>query len=115
MTTDSSGPRSARAGMSTKTFALLALLVCLALAGVMSYYASDRPDGLNRVAADQGLAKNKESSATADSPLADYSTANVGNDRLSGGIAGMAGVTVVLVVTGGLVYVVRRRSTRRES
>lgn len=117
MTTDSRGMHSApaRARVSTKTFVVLALLVCLALAGAVSHYASDSPDGLNRVATDQGLAKEEVSSATADSPLAGYSTSTVANDRLSGGIAGVAGVAVVLVLAGGLAYAVRRRGTRPES
>ena len=71
------------------------------LAGVVSYYASGSPDGLNKVAADQGLADKEKESAAADSPLAGYSTKDVDNERLSGGLAGVVGVGVVLVIAGG--------------
>jgi cobalt/nickel transport protein len=101
--------------MSTRTFAIYALLVCIALAGVVSYYASSHPDGLNKVAIDKGLAKNEKQSATADSPLAGYSTKDVGNERLSGGLAGVIGVTSVLLIAGGVAYVVRRRTPADES
>jgi cobalt/nickel transport protein len=101
---------SAKPRLSTRAFAVIALLVCLALAGVVSYYASSRPDGLNKVAMDKGLAENEKASATADSPLAGYSTKDVDNQRLSGGLAGVVGVGVVLLIAGGVAYVVRRRS-----
>ena len=93
---------------STRRFALVAVVVCLALAGGVSYYASSRPDGLNRVAADAGFDRHEEASAAEDSPLAGYRTSGVESDRMSGGLAGVLGVAVVLLATGGLVYAVRR-------
>lgn len=96
--------------LSLKAFAAIALLVCIVLAGVVSYYASSSPDGLNKVAADKGLAANEKDSATADSPLAGYSAKNVDNERLSGGVAGVAGVAAVLVIAGGGTYLLRRRT-----
>jgi PDGLE domain-containing protein len=75
----------------------------------VSYYASDSPDGLNRVAADHGLSKQQQESAAKDSPLDGYNAKGVDNSRLSGGLAGVAGVFVVLVLAGGLAFVVRRR------
>lgn len=44
-----------KAKVSTKAFAVIAIVVCLALAGVVSYYAANTPDGLTRVASDHGL------------------------------------------------------------
>lgn len=99
-----------RQRLSTKTFAVVAVLVCLLLAGIASFYASGRPDGLNKVAIDKGLADNEKESATADSPLAGYSTKDVDNERLSGGLAGVVGVATVLVIAGGVAFLVRRRS-----
>jgi cobalt/nickel transport system permease protein/cobalt/nickel transport protein len=84
-------------------------VVALLLAGVVSYYASDSPDGLNRVAQDKGFAATEKDHRAADGPFAGYRTEDVGNDRLSGAIAGVVGVGVVLVLVGGLVLVVRRR------
>ncbi|HEX6514232.1 MAG TPA: PDGLE domain-containing protein, partial [Nocardioidaceae bacterium] len=42
--------------MRTRTFLVVGFLVALLLAGVVSYYASGSPDGLNRVAQDNGFA-----------------------------------------------------------
>jgi cobalt/nickel transport protein len=95
--------------MSRRAFFLTGLVVALVIAGFISYWASSAPDGLNKVAEDKGLNVNESDSATADSPLADYSTAGVDNERLSGAIAGVAGVAIVLVLAGGLFYVVARR------
>jgi hypothetical protein len=95
---------------TTRTFAIIAVLVCLALAGIVSYYASGSPDGLNRVAIDQGFDKQQKDHGAKDSPLAGYGAKGVDNERLSGAVAGVAGVLVVLVAAGGLGYVVRRRA-----
>jgi cobalt/nickel transport protein len=95
--------------ISMKWVALGILVVALLLAGVVSYYASSEPDGLNRVAQDTGISRTEKQHATADGPLAGYSTKDVDNQRLSGGLAGVAGVVVVLVLAGGLALVVRRR------
>lgn len=100
---------------SSKGFLIGGVLVALLLAGIVSFYASSSPDGLNRVAADEAFAHKEESSATADSPLADYSTTNVDDERLSGGLAGVIGVVTVLVLMGGIAYVVRRRGPGDES
>jgi hypothetical protein len=88
----------------------LAVVVALLLAGVVSYYASSSPDGLTRVADDQGISRAEKPHATDDSPLAGYSVRGVGDDRLARGLAGVAGVGVVLVLGTGLTRLVRRSS-----
>jgi cobalt/nickel transport system permease protein len=93
-----------------KAFLLIGLLAALLLAGGVSYYASDSPDGLNRVAADKGLDQQAKDHAAEDGPLAGYSVKGIGNERLSGGLAGVAGVGITLLAGTGLVYVVRRRN-----
>ena len=98
----------------TKWVALGIAVVALLLAGVVSYYASGSPDGLNRVARDKGFAATEKDHHAADGPFAGYETKDVGNDRLSGAIAGVVGVGVVLVLAGGLVLVVRRRRPTAE-
>lgn len=105
----SSDTTSAKRKTSTAWFVIGALLVSLVLAGIVSFYASGSPDGLNKVAADHGLAEKEKASATADSPFADYSTKDVTNERLSGGLAGIIGVGVVLLIAGGTAYIIRRR------
>ena len=44
-----------------------------------------------------------------DSPLAGYGVKGIRDTRLSGGLAGVAGVTVVLVAATGLFWGLRRR------
>jgi cobalt/nickel transport protein len=95
--------------ISTKWVALGVLAVALVLAGVVSYYASSSPDGLNRVALDKGFSDTEKGHGAADSPLAGYSAKDVDNERLSGGLAGVVGVVVVLGLAGGLALVIRRR------
>ena len=85
------------------------LLLALLLGGVVSYYASGDPDGLSRVAEDQGLTALEKDHAAEDSPLAGYSVRGVGDDRASTGLAGVLGVGVVLLLGTGLAYAVRRR------
>ena len=86
------------------------LLAALLMAGVVSFYASSHPDGLERVAGDEGFLSSAEDHATADGPFADYATEGVDDARLSGGLAGVLGAGVVLLVMGGVTYVVRRRA-----
>jgi hypothetical protein len=93
----------------TRVVLVAGLLVALLLAGVISFYASGSPDGLERVAADKGFLDRADEHAAAGGPLADYQARGVDNDRIAGGVAGITGAVVVLLVMGGLTYVVRRR------
>lgn len=97
--------------MRTRTFLLVGVVVTLLVAGVASYYASSHPDGLEHVAEQTGFLDSADDSPTADSPLADYQTSGVDDGRLSGGVAGVVGVALVLVLAGGLAWAVRRRGT----
>ena len=94
---------------STKVVAAGVLLVALALAGIVSFYADSNPDGLNKVAQDKGFSKTEKDHATADGPFAGYGASFISDERLSGGVAGVVGVLVVLTLAGGLALVVRRR------
>lgn len=84
--------------------------VALLLAGVLSYYASSDPDGLTKVSEDEGFAHTETEHGAKDGPFAGYATRDVDNERISGGLAGVIGVVVVLALGTGLVYVVRRRT-----
>ena len=85
------------------------LVVALLVAGGASYYASTHPDGLEFVAGETGFLDSAEDSATADSPLADYSTKGIDDARVSGGVAGVVGCLLVLGISIGLFRVLRRR------
>ncbi|OEU97371.1 cobalt ABC transporter permease [Streptomyces qinglanensis] len=87
------------------------LVVTLACAGGLSFYASSDPDGLEKVAADNGIDEQAEDHAAQDSPLADYGVADIADSRLSGGLAGVIGVGATLVVGSGVFLAVRRRNS----
>ena len=95
--------------VSVKVVAMGVFVVALILAGVVSFYAASSPDGLNRVAADKGFSDTEKDHHAADGPFAGYGTSFVDNERLSGGLAGVVGVLVVLSLSGGLTLALRRR------
>ncbi|MEV6107767.1 energy-coupling factor ABC transporter permease [Streptomyces sp. NPDC051940] len=90
------------------------LAAAVVLAGIVSFYASADPDGLEKVATDQGIAAKQQDHGLGDSPLADYGVKDVGDARLSGGLAGVIGVGVTLAA-GSAVFVAVRRSNRGTS
>ncbi len=81
---------------STRRLGVALFVLALVVAGVVSFYASGRPDGLNRVAGDLGLAGAQGASGAGSGPLAGYEIAGLGDPRLSGGLAGVLGCLVVL-------------------
>ncbi|WP_207935825.1 PDGLE domain-containing protein [Actinomadura sp. KC216] len=97
--------------MTTKRFFIGFLAVSLVLAGIVSFYASAHPDGLEKVAEDKGISAKEEDHALKDSPLGDYGVKGIDNARLSGGLSGVIGVGAVLLVGGGLFWGVRRRGS----
>lgn len=106
---------SVRPRPSTRVVVATGLLLALVLAGFVSFYASSRPDGLEYVAGQQGFGENAaEHRSSADSPLADYTTRGVENDRASGALAGVTGTVLVLALAGGAAWLLRRRGTDPE-
>lgn len=89
------------------------LAVAAAVAFFVSPLASSDPDGLERVALDEGFATEADEHALEGSPTADYALRGVDDESLSTGLAGLLGVGVTFAVTGGLLAVVRRRGRAR--
>lgn len=94
---------------------VLGLLVTLVIAGVLSYYASTSPDGLEKVAADKGFDRAERDHELRGSPLGDYGVEGIDDPRLAGGVAGVTGVLLTLAVGGALFWAVRRRDTHTGS
>ncbi|MEV0905862.1 energy-coupling factor ABC transporter permease [Streptomyces hokutonensis] len=94
---------------------LTGLVASLLLAGFVSFYASSNPDGLEKVAADQGIDRAAKEHASADSPLANYGVRDVEDARLSGGLAGVIGVGVTVVAGTGVFWAVRRRRSTSQA
>jgi len=84
------------------------LMISLVIAGVVSYYADPNPDGLERVAEDQGFIEDAAESANAEIFASDYGIAGVEDDRLSVGLAGLLGIVVMVIVGFGLFWLLGR-------
>lgn len=87
-------------------FLLGGLGVTLLLAGVMSFFASPDPDGLEAVAEEQGFMERAADHLFGDFALADYG--EVGGIPV--GVAGVAGVALTLIAAGVIAYAARTRS-----
>lgn len=97
---------------NTKLFLVAGLLIALGLALFVSPFADSSPDGLTKVAEDEGFASAEQEHDLADSPVADYEVSGVDDDRLRTGLAGVVGVLVTFGVGVGAFAVLRtlRRS-----
>jgi hypothetical protein len=98
----------------TRAVLLAGFLLALVLAGGVSYYASSAPDGLAKVAADQGIDSATGDHPLAGSPVADYEVRGVDDGRVSGGLAGVLGVVATLAI-GGVLFRVVRGGSRRDA
>lgn len=87
------------------------LVVALALAFFVSPEASSKPDGLNKVAIEEGFADDEKAHDLDDSPLAGYGVEGVDNERLSTGLAGILGVGVTFGL-GSALFLLARKSRR---
>lgn len=101
---------SDRRRVKTRTFVIGGLLVALAFAGVVSQFAADSPDGLQKVADRSGFAASASNGALADSVFADYATAGIDNELVSLAVAGVVGTLITLAVSAGIFLAVRERS-----
>jgi len=91
-----------------KTVILGGLLLALGLALFLSPFASKAPDGLERVAEDQGFLARAEGSFP--SPIPDYEIPGVKSEALATALAGLAGtlVTFGLALLVGYGLIIRR-------
>ena len=96
--------------MKQKTFLISGFIASLFLAGIVSFYASSHPDGLEKVASDIGFIDSAEDHTNSDGILADYGVKGIDNSRLSTGAAGVIGVVATGVVSTGLFFLIRRKS-----
>lgn len=96
---------------SNRKFYLIFLLISIGLAGIVSFYASSSPDGLEKVAGDIGFIDTAKDHTLDNSALADYGVAGIENERLSVGIAGILGV----VATGVLMYLIIKFVSRKKN
>ncbi len=99
--------------VNRRVFAIAGILVAVVLAAVVSQFAADGPDGLERVAEAEGLIDDEAGDGASGraldaAPFADYATSGIDDESLSLAVAGTAGVVVTLAVGAGLVSASRR-------
>ena len=88
--------------ISNRAFLAAGIGLSALLAGVLSYYASSSPDGLEKVGEDVGFIESAKDSAASGSTFADYAVAGIENARLSNGLAGLVGIIVMAALAFGL-------------
>ncbi len=96
-----------------RAFVFGAVLVALFVALGVSQFAADTPDGLERVAADNGIVATDSTNGVSNGVFADYATRGISDPDLSLAVAGGTGVAVTLLVGWGLVSGTRRVSAPR--
>jgi cobalt/nickel transport system permease protein len=94
---------------ATTGFIAVGLAVAVGLVVFVAPLADSSPDGLERVAEDQGFAATAEDSVTADSPLADYGVSGVSDERVGTIAAGVIGIVLVFAVGVSILAVTRRK------
>lgn len=90
-----------------------ALCAIAAVAAFGGAAADDAPDGLQRVARDQGFAGTERDHALDDAPLAGYGVEGVRDEGVSTGLSGVAGVAVAFAAATAAAAVVARAAARR--
>ena len=87
----------------------LGIAAALLLALFISPFASQPPDGLERVAEDQGFIEKGEGEPIASAPVPDYVMPGVKNESVATSLAGALGVVVVFAVGYGLASLLKKR------
>lgn len=93
-------------------FTILALAAAVGLGTALSPFASGSPDGLEKVAEEQGfLDRGRLAAVQEEAPAPDYAFPGVEEPRVATALAGFAGTLGVFLVGAGVVAVVRRPRT----
>jgi cobalt/nickel transport system permease protein len=100
-----------RAPVGTRGLLVGGGVVALLLAGVVSFFVSEHPDGLEHVAETTGFADAERDHAFGGLPLAEYG--EVGGVPV--GLAGLLGVIVTIVIGVAVFRLVGRRRRQREN
>ncbi|MGH2752671.1 MAG: PDGLE domain-containing protein [Actinomycetota bacterium] len=94
---------------NTRLFVVAGLLLACALVLFVSPFANPNPDGLNRVAEDEGFAATETDHGLGDSPLADYAVHGVDHEGVSKGLSGVIGILATFGLGLGLFALARKR------
>lgn len=101
--------------MTAKGYVWAGLLLAVGVALILSPFASQSPDGLERVAEDKGFIDLGEGAPLVEAPLPDYSLPGAGDGWLSTSAAGVAGTLLTFGLAYGLGWTLsRRRAQQRD-
>ncbi len=92
-----------------RRFVIVMFMLSLVVAGVVSYYASSDPDGLERVSEDAGFSHRAEDPSVEIMP--DYTVPGL-RGAASNAVAGIAGVIAVFAVAWFAGMVIARAGSR---
>lgn len=103
-----------RSRVGAAPFVVASLVAIAIVAAIVSQFAFDDPDGLERVADDKGLVTPPAKvHSFADTWFADYATRGIANARLSLAVAGLCGAAITLLVGYGIAIAGRRGTPAR--
>lgn len=107
--------RTQRIGLGA--FIIIAFAIALILGIFISPFASESPDGLERVAEDKGFMQKAEEAKQAwkHSPIPDYKFPKIKSARVATGLSGLVGIiiTVAVAVAVGLIPFAIRKLEKR--
>jgi cobalt/nickel transport protein len=86
------------------------LIIALFLAILLSSFASSWPDGLEKVAEDEGFIDLSEVEPSILSPIPDYAWPGIKNEKLATSVAGLVGTLVLCGLGLGLGYLLRKKN-----
>jgi cobalt/nickel transport protein len=89
---------------------LIGLLLAVLVALFLSPFASQWPDGLEKVADDKGFLDKGEIEPAVSSPVPDYSWPGIKNEALATSVAGVFGTIMVFAVSFGLLKIIGRKT-----
>lgn len=89
-------------------FLAVGLGLAVALVVLVAPRASSSPDGLEKVAIEEGFAEEGRDHALAGTPTADYGIAGLEHEGLATGLSGLVGIAITFGVAWGVLALVRR-------
>ncbi len=90
---------------------IIGLFAALFLAVFLSPFASQWPDGLEKVAEEKGFIEKSEVDPAINSPVPDYSWPGIKSEKLATSVAGVAGTLIVFLVGYGIAALLKKETT----
>ncbi|MFA5039495.1 MAG: PDGLE domain-containing protein [Candidatus Omnitrophota bacterium] len=87
----------------------LGLLAAFILGIFLSPFASQSPDGLERVAGDRGFLQKEEENPAFRAPVPDYQMPGIGDRKIARALAGALGVAAALGAGYGLARALKKK------